>query len=593
MKKTFISHATEDHATAERICARLESEGLPCWMAPRDILEGEQWPDAIMRGLDECRVLVLIFSGHSNGSTWVIRELEKAASMSKTVIPVRLEDVQPSQRISFFVGLEQWLDASRPPIEPHIERLINAVRRHHGAAAGGGEPPVAATTAARPIAAGRGKGLLAVVAVTLIAVAALGWMSVQRGWFQPSRDAEVERYIEMQMEARGLHQRLAAVARTSENQRILDRADLAWNKAEAFHERRMTRQALAQYEAVVEAGVEFDALASARPGPPPSRNAGPASPVDKPSAPLGSAPRTDPPAAAGNGAGTPAPIVKPAPAPVKPAPPPLKLGQTEANSLGMPMVYISSGGFTMGSPEREWTVVKDERQVRVTLTKDFWMSATEVTRGQFAQFVAARKHKTTAEVEGVAWVSKDGVDNIKQPGLTWQAPGFNQNDTHPVVCVSWRDAVAFCEWLSAKEGVRYRLPSEAEWEFACRAGTTSPFVTGAYISTDDANYNGQAPNFRNVQGTSRNASTPVRSFEPNAWGLYDMHGNVWEWCTDYYAPTYEGGADPKGPPQGEFRVRRGGSFVSTMELLRSAFRSKGREDRAYPIAGFRVVREMR
>jgi formylglycine-generating enzyme required for sulfatase activity len=182
-----------------------------------------------------------------------------------------------------------------------------------------------------------------------------------------------------------------------------------------------------------------------------------------------------------------------------------------------------------------------------------------------------------------------------------------------VVAVSWFDAAAYCNWLSEKEGLMpayrisgddvlwdrsaegYRLPTEAEWEYACRAGTDTPFSTGSRISTAQANYNGNYPYNYGNKGLFRKATTPAGSFEPNRWGLYDMHGNVWEWCWDisglYPRPSGEQPLEnPAGMDSGEYRVNRGGSWASKAAWLRSASRSGDFPETSSSSLGFRVAR---
>ncbi len=167
---------------------------------------------------------------------------------------------------------------------------------------------------------------------------------------------------------------------------------------------------------------------------------------------------------------------------------------------------------------------------------------------------------------------------------TWRNPGFAQTDEHPVVNVSWNDAVAFCEWLSKQEGKRYRLPTEAEWEYACRAGSTTRFSNG-----DDPERPGDVGNVAdgtakakypkwNGTITARDGyvyTAPVGTFRPNGFGLYDMHGNVWEWCSDWYDQSYYANSpveDPQGPATGSDRVVRGGGWFGSPVTCRSAIR---------------------
>jgi formylglycine-generating enzyme required for sulfatase activity len=160
----------------------------------------------------------------------------------------------------------------------------------------------------------------------------------------------------------------------------------------------------------------------------------------------------------------------------------------------------------------------------------------------------------------------------------WSAQGGGKNtiasmDTRrfPVEQVSWDDAKEFCRKLSQKEGKEYRLPTEAEWEYACRAGTTTPFHFGETISTDQANHNGDFGR----KGINRRRPMPVGSFAANAWGLYDMHGNMCQWCEDWYDPKYYENSpiiNPLNNSKGQYRVVRGGSWLNSPSLCRSAFR---------------------
>ncbi|MCK4872152.1 MAG: formylglycine-generating enzyme family protein [Phycisphaerales bacterium] len=234
------------------------------------------------------------------------------------------------------------------------------------------------------------------------------------------------------------------------------------------------------------------------------------------------------------------------------------------NSIGMAFVSIQPGGFIMGSPKDEQD--RDDREVqhRVELTHMFYIGATEVTQDQYEQVTGSNPSK------------------------------FRDEGDLPVEKVSWEDAAEFCRRLSEREGKTYRLPTEAEWEYACRAGTTTPFSFGETISTEVVNYDGREVYGKGIAGVYRRATLPVGSLGSNAWGLYDMHGNVWEWCADWYSDASYGQSpkrNPTGPANGRLRVLRGGHWVSYPQYCRSAHRFGATPRHRFATIGFRVVME--
>jgi formylglycine-generating enzyme required for sulfatase activity len=240
-------------------------------------------------------------------------------------------------------------------------------------------------------------------------------------------------------------------------------------------------------------------------------------------------------------------------------------------------VRINGGTFTMGSPANEPQRGTNEVQHQVTVS-GFYMGKYEVTQKEYQEIMGTN-------------------------------PSSFKGDNLPVEYVNWYDAVEYCNKRSQKEELTpaytvngtnvtwnrnangYRLPTEAEWEYACRAGTTTPFSTGNNITTDQANYNGNRPYNNKADGEYRRRTTPGGTFAPNPWGLYDMHGNVWEWCWDWY-DDYSSGSqtNPVGAVTGVYRVGRGGSWYYGGQNLRAA-----RRDYEYPSngaynLGFRLVR---
>jgi len=274
------------------------------------------------------------------------------------------------------------------------------------------------------------------------------------------------------------------------------------------------------------------------------------------------------------------------------------------NSLDMKFVRIEPGEFLMGSPADEPGHRDDELLHRVHITDPFYIGVHEVTRGQFAAFAREMAYKTTAERSGFAWAWT--TEWQKRDGVTWQDPGFEQGAEHPVVCVSWSDARAFCEWLSTKEGRRYRLPTEAEWEYVHRAGTATAYVWGDSPQGGEGWMNGPDMEFKRAVPEWPYATfalpwsdgfaytSPVGTFRPNAWGLYDTNGNAWEWCRDWYGPYSEADTKaPTGPTQGRYRVTRGGSWADGhREFVRAARRHRLESWRGSAYQGFRVVAEM-
>ncbi len=269
----------------------------------------------------------------------------------------------------------------------------------------------------------------------------------------------------------------------------------------------------------------------------------------------------------------------------------------EKNILPL-FVPIKGGEFLMGSPEDELEREADETQHLVRVD-DFYMSAYPVTLGQFEQFVAATGYETDAEKGGSSrmWNGKKWED-LK--GVNWRhdVKGKPQPDKrHPVIHVSWNDASAYAAWLSERTKAPCRLPTEAEWEYAGRAGTQTPFYTGQHLSSAQANYNGNFPYNSTTKGKFVGATTPVGSYPPNPWGLYDMHGNVWEWCADWYGEHYYEECkalgvveNPTGPKEGVRRVDRGGSWGDGARLCRVANRNGHAPSYRVSYLGFRLVR---
>ncbi len=232
-----------------------------------------------------------------------------------------------------------------------------------------------------------------------------------------------------------------------------------------------------------------------------------------------------------------------------------KLANMRTNSAGVKLSLIPAGTFAMGSPPNETSHRLNEGPMHeVILVQPFYLSVMPITQEQYQKVMGKNPAYFTRENGG--------------------------GPEHPVENVSWEDALAFCQKLtSLPDGLAYRLPSEAEWEYACRAGTITPFSFGASLSARQGTIDGKK-------------TTRVGSFPANNFGLYDMHGNVWEWCADWYGETYypkNPSRDPRGPAGGQFRVVRGGSWRNQAGTCRSAYRNALVPYNRDAYTGFRVT----
>jgi formylglycine-generating enzyme required for sulfatase activity len=279
------------------------------------------------------------------------------------------------------------------------------------------------------------------------------------------------------------------------------------------------------------------------------------------------------------------------------------------NAIGMVFITVPAGQFVMGSP-REYAEAMAKKVTynwyresapsetpprRVTISRAFALGQTEVTLAQFRKFVDATGYKTDAERDGKgASGQRDGRWVEQSPAFSWAEMGYTRADDEPVVNVSWNDAVAFCGWLTQTDGVTYRLPTEAEWEYACRAGTTTP----AFWGEDDRRRKEYAWSAEN----SGDRPHPVARLQANPWGLHDMLGNVYEYCADGWStnvavslgkPAANEFMDPLVPSGGAGSeiVVRSTSWGTNPLHCRSAFRGSAGKTHRNLRDGFRVVRE--
>ncbi len=263
----------------------------------------------------------------------------------------------------------------------------------------------------------------------------------------------------------------------------------------------------------------------------------------------------------------------------------LKLDGTRAgeerddNGLKMKFVWCPPGRFRMGSPVGESERGDNEGPVEVRLSRGFWLGQFEVTQGEWEKLMG-----TTIEAQALKGTYGQALAGV--------------GARHPMYYVSHDEAVEFCRRLTDQErragrlplGWEYRLPTESQWEYGCRSGTTTATWFGDLLSSEQANFDGAYPYNGGSKGRNLAGTSAVGSYARNAWGLYDMHGNVWEWCQDWYDEKLSGGEDPPGPSQATLRVFRGGGWDNDGRDCRSAFRGRSApEDRSSDL-GFRVAR---
>ncbi len=300
--------------------------------------------------------------------------------------------------------------------------------------------------------------------------------------------------------------------------------------------------------------------------------------------------------------------------------------KTVTNSLDMKFALIPAGEFEMGSDEDAISVLRRFDYVsadeiadsyplhKVRISNSYYMGVHEVTLGQFLKFYHDANYQVECERDGNGgWGWTDDGSRQSRSYVPWSWGFSGQTMEHPVVNVTWNDAIAFCEWLSKKEGVTYRLPTEAEWEYACKAGTTTRYwfgndpeeLIGHGNVADKANRSiWSEPDKMMIRDTkipfpflrgndAYGFTAPVGSLPANSFGLHDMHGNVWEWCHDRYEENYykfSPSVDPAGPTTGSKRVIRGGGWNDHPVACRSADRGRGTPDNRRDNLGFRLVR---
>jgi formylglycine-generating enzyme required for sulfatase activity len=475
----FISYPHQDKAVADAACAKLEAQGIRCWIAPRDIAPSAEWAASIVQAIDKSKVMVLIFSSYANQSKQVHREVQQAFDGEKPVVPFRIENVLPENTLRYYMGSVHWLDALTAPIEQHLEKLVVSVVALVGAPISTEESRIERDAVAKEA-----------------AEAEQQQVGDERLWKE--RHGEEEQPLKRAVPRKGPR---SAVLIGSLIGFILLGTIGAWLKL---------------------------APSPAAPGVPQQTTDFPLSATQEKA---------------------------------------LKSEDTFKECTTCPvMKVVPAGSFTMGSLVGEFGRYSDEGpQHSVRILRQFAI-------GQFELMFD----------EWDACIAGGGCNGYKPSDVGWG------RGRRPVVNVSWDDAVAYVAWLSKMTGKPYRLLSEAEYEYATRAGTTTAYPWGNDIGENNANCNGCGS-----QGDNRQTA-PVGSFLPNQFGLFDMVGNVWVWIEDCYHKSYsDAPADGSAWISGDCtsRVIRSGSWHDDPKFLRSASRF-GFESVRNHIIGLRIGRTL-
>jgi len=575
----FISYSSRDKTAADVVCAALESKGVNCWIAPRDIPVGIEWVEAVVDALDTSKVFIVILSSHSNASIQVKNEVAGASGANIPIIPIFIEDIELSKPLKYYLSRWHWLDASVPPLEQYLPGLVEMVQKLLGrkpevapelrAETGLSEEPTPPTSsqpatetihppAAQPPLPPRKRST--------------------RGWSMP-----------------GVVKRAA----------VLVRLPIRWRSA------RMWIGGGVLLLLLVILGVTFGGkwLFPAAAVSPEVTHGLPTA-----ASPLPALVKTVLAIPAPSVTLTPQPTFTSVPSipipsltftaiqPSSTAQPTPGIGSTRVSDTDeMVMVDVPEGNFLMGSDKsKDPEAYNDEIPQHRVYLGAFRIDRSEVTNAVFAKFIQETHYQTDAEKAGSGFVLNLSAQRWEDTqGADWQHPqgpssSLDGLNNHPVVQVSWNDAKAYCKWAGE------RLPTEAEWEKAARG------TDGRIYPWGDQKPSGDLLNFADSNlGTSwgdpsmddgYRFTAPVGNYPSGAspYGALDMAGNVWEWVADWYDETYYQGnqpeRNPQGPSSGTNRVLRGGSWNDGARSVRAASRSWNTPDLRLNYIGFRCAR---
>src|SRR5215472_6626131 len=519
----FISYSSKDQKTAEAICEAIEHRGHPCWISSRDIGPGENFQAQVVRAIRNAKIMVLVFSSNANNSEEIKKELVLAGQSRLVVIPVRVEDVAPDEAFAYEFATRQWIDVFGD-WEHAIQRVVHQIEAVDGEqpaasampaaqapqAAEPAPPPQPPPAASAPAAtpggartASRMAGLLgAAVAIIVILAGVVVWQLWPKPAPPPAPPATASRTPPA----------AAPAPRAAENPSG-------------------------------QAPIAIPPASSVAPPPAPPGSVAAATPNSPPNSPGPTA--TTPPAPASSPQPEPATPAAGAAAAATP-------GSTFRDCPNCPdMVVIPAGSFQMGAAPGESAryqvptidAGRDEPQHKVTLAKPFALAKFDVTRGEFAAFARATGFQPRPGCQTV--VAGEWMPQLR---ASWEEPGYAQTDRDPVVCMNQLEILAFLRWLHNATGKDYRLPSEAEWEYAQRAGTTTAFYWGndpkgacLYENIGDEAMARRSGNRGAIGCNDRFPGVaPVGSFKPNPFGLFDMAGNIFVFTADCWNEGYAG-----------------------------------------------------
>lgn len=581
----FISHSHHDKAVADAACAALENARIRCWIAPRNIVPGTDWGASIVDAIDGCRAIVLIFSSHANNSLQIRNEVTRAVSRGVPVIPVRIENIQPTKALAYYMGAVHWLDALTPPIDPHLRHLAASIEALLQI-----EPPAQSGT----VFVTEPSAEISPVETREPEIEAFA--TTQTGSSERSAEASIATGAAPVMADLG-----HSTAEIKPNGDLSSKTEEAEKSAPAsrvspptsFFRSWLTRKSLLFLSVplglIVLSAIAFPYFKGVLSN---GQNVAPAPDIRGIEGKVPTPPRGDQEVVV-----DPAPPISPTPAssPILPAPvsPPIPRVLTKpppVDAIGEggqvfrdcadcpPMVVVPAGTAIIGSPSDEAQREPGEgpRQ-RIRIAKPFAVGTTAVS---FAEWDAC--------------VAEGGCRHFIPTDMGW-----GRGDL-PVIFVSWDDAKAYVKWLSDKTEQHYRLLSEAEWEYvarACRAAACqdSTYWFGNAITPERANYDWRYSYSGSPKAQALRRTTPVGHFQSNPFGVHDITGNVDQWVEDCWNPNLadlptDGSAQARGDCTSH--VLRGGSWSDEPKDLRSAARKWDIATSCKPQYGFRVARDL-